>query len=80
MMVEEEYNQETAVQIQVFFCFLSNESGTIYTDIACKFKYPNSMALACFIILLCTLMKCLGNENFPQHFDCKVPLQLGHKF
>ena len=56
MMVVAEYNQETAVQMQVFFCLLSTELGTTCNDIASKFRNPNSMALVCFIIQLYTPM------------------------
>ena len=33
-----------------------NDSNKLYYNIASKFVYSNSIALACFIFLLCTLM------------------------
>ena len=42
MTVLAEYNHKTAVEMQVFFRFLFNELGTVYNNIARKFKNPNA--------------------------------------
>ena len=51
-----------------------NDSNKLYYNIASKFVYSNSIAQACFIFLLCTLMmsanKSLEEKNFLSGWKC----------
>ena len=58
----------SAVVVVVFFFFIDKYQTKMIYNIGSKFVSSNSIARACFIFLLCTLMtsanKCLEKKNF----------------